>query len=124
MINMKKYDESFSVSEEEDGQIQLIKCPDRIDINVSYILRDILSDLIDQGKYKIILELKDTQYIDSSGLGAIVSRIAAVRSNQGDVRLASAGDSINNLLELTHLNKILNSYIDVENAIASYRENE
>ena len=60
----------------------------------------------------------------TSGLGAIVSRIAAARSNQGDVRLASAGDSIDNLLELTHLNKILNSYKDVEQAIISYRENE
>lgn len=121
---MRKNDESFSVTEEQGGQIQLIKCPDRIDINVSYILRDILTDLIEQGKYKIILELKDTQYIDSSGLGAIVSRIAAARSNQGDVRLAGAGESINNLLKLTHLNKILNSYSDVENAISSYRENE
>jgi anti-sigma B factor antagonist len=121
---MRKNEESFSITEVEDGQVQLIRCPDRIDINVSYILRDILTDLIEQDKYKIILELKDTNYIDSSGLGAIVSRIAAARSNQGDVRLASAGESINDLLELTHLNKILNSYSDVESAIASYRENE
>lgn len=112
--------EPFTVISEKGGQIQRIQCPDRIDLNISPLLRDLLIQFTDQGKYKIIIDLSATKYIDSSGLGAIVSRIAVSRSNQGDIRLAGVKENIMNLLELTHLNKILNIYDTIDEAVASY----
>jgi anti-sigma B factor antagonist len=113
---------SFTIISEKDGQIQRIQCPERIDLNISSHLREILTQLTDQAKYKIIMDLSATKYIDSSGLGAIVSRIAVSRSNQGDVVLAGVNENIMNLLELTHLNKILKVYKSIDEALASYEK--
>ena len=109
------------ITKEEPGNIFVIDCPQRLDVNISDDLKKIMADLIQRGIYKIVINLTDTRYVDSSGLGAIVSRIAVARSNKGDVRLATTTKSILDLLELTHLNKILQCYDDVLSAVNSYR---
>jgi len=111
---------SFLVEETRDNRVQIIRCPKRIDITISSDLRDILSNLIEQGKYEIVIDLTQTQYVDSSGLGAIVSRIAAARSNKGDVRIAGPRKNVKELFQLTHLNQILKMYDNVEAASLSY----
>jgi anti-sigma B factor antagonist len=110
---------SFTISKKA-GDIIIIKCPPRLDISVSDDLKNIMTDLIAKKKYKIIIDLTHTKYIDSSGLGAIVSRIAVTRSNGGDVRLATTSRLILNLLELTHLNKILSCYDNILTAVNSF----
>jgi anti-sigma B factor antagonist len=110
----------FKTKDIADTGIIIITSPKRIDVNVSDELRDLISDIIEKSKYKIILNLKDTEYIDSSGLGSIVARISVLRSNSGDVRLAVPGKSVMNLLKLTHLNQILKTYENVEQAVASF----
>ena len=117
---MANKQEPFTLFSEKDGQVQRIQCPERIDLNISPLLKEILIRLTEQGKYKIIMDLSATRFIDSSGLGAIVSRIAVVRSNQGDIVLVGVKENILNLLELTHLNQILNIYDTIEEAVTSY----
>ena len=110
---------SFTTGEEAGGVI-VIRCPPRLDINVSDDLKNIMTGLIEKKKYKIVIDLTHTKYIDSSGLGAIVSRIAETRSNGGDVKLATTTRVIINLLDLTHLNKILSCYDDILTAVNSF----
>jgi anti-sigma B factor antagonist len=102
------------------GDITVIDCPRRLDANVSEELKKIILDLIEDNKYKIVINLSDTKYVDSSGLGAIVSRISATRSNNGDVRLATKTRAILDLLDLTRLNKIIKCYDDVNTATNSF----
>jgi anti-sigma B factor antagonist len=99
----------------------VIECPSRVAIESSIELKDILNKLMEQKKYKIIINLSNTKYMDSSGLGAVVSRIAIARSNRGDVCIASVPNNIRDLLELTHLNQILNCFENVELAVASFK---
>lgn len=110
---------SFNV-QKITGDITVIDCPRRLDANVSDELKKIMFDLIENNKYKIVINLSDTKYVDSSGLGAIVSRISVTRSNKGDVRLATKTQSILDLLDLTRLNKILKCYDDVKSATNSF----
>jgi anti-sigma B factor antagonist len=110
---------SFKV-QEKTGNVTVIDCPSRLDANISDDLKNIMVDLIEKNKFKIVINLSNTDYVDSSGLGAIVSRISATRSNKGDVRLATKTKSIIDLLDLTRLNKILKCYDDVKTAAASF----
>jgi anti-sigma B factor antagonist len=110
----------FESSVDKTSEIVTIICPKRIDVNVSDELRDLITKIIDGGKFRIILDLKSTEYIDSSGLGAIVARISVLRSHEGDIRFAVPGTSVLNLLELTHLNKILRTFDNLEQATASF----
>jgi anti-sigma B factor antagonist len=106
---------SFKV-QEKSGKVTVIDCPNRLDANVSDELKNIMMNLINENKFKIVIDLTKTKYVDSSGLGAIVSRISVTRSNNGDVRLVTKTHAILDLLEITRLNKILKCYDDVEKA--------
>ena len=110
---------SFNV-QKITGDITVIDCPRRLDANVSEELKKIMLELIEDNKYKIVINLSNTRYVDSSGLGAIVSRISATRSNNGDVRLATKTQAILDLLDLTRLNKIIKCYDDVNKATKSF----
>ena len=109
----------FTTTEMPEG-ISIITCPNRLDINVSSELKTILTGLIESEKYKIVINLSETAYVDSSGLGAIVSRIAVTRANQGDVKVVTTTQAILDLLALTHLNKILKCFNDVDSAVSDF----
>ena len=109
----------FTVHEKEHNMV-VIDCPERLDLNQSEELKKIFAEEIDKNKYRFIINLTRTTYVDSSGLGAIVSHIAKSRSNGGDIRLALTSGLILKLLEVTNLNKILKTYDDVDTAISSY----
>jgi anti-sigma B factor antagonist len=105
---------------EKPNDVIIVDCPNRLDANVSDDLKKIMMNLINEKKFKVVINLSDTKYIDSSGLGAIVSRISATRSNNGDVRLVTKSQSILDLLDITRLNKILKCYNDVKTALDSF----
>jgi len=110
----------FNSTFDEASGIVTIACPKRIDVNVSDELRDLIAITIEEEHYRIVLDLKSTEYIDSSGLGAIVARISVLRSNNGDIIFAAPGTGIINLLEITHLNKILKVYNHMDQAVNSF----
>jgi anti-sigma B factor antagonist len=112
----------FSVIFDPQDGPAVIVCPKRLDVNNSAQLKDLLNELITRSRYNIILDLEKTKYMDSSGLGAIVSRIADLRANGGDVCIAAARNNAAGLFRLTHLDKILHLYDTVSDARKSLEE--
>lgn len=108
------------VTEEKPQGIIIITCPAQMTMKNSDELKQIFAESLAEGKYKFIVDMMATKYVDSSGLGAIVSRIAITRSNKGDVRIATAVPNIQELLEVTNLNKILKCFDDIPNAISDF----
>jgi anti-sigma B factor antagonist len=111
---------NFIVSEKKE-KIIVIKTPKRFTVEFASEFKDILNNLVKDQKYKFVIDLSDTKYMDSSGLGAIVSRIAATRANQGDIRLANPSKFVEELLDLTQLMRILKIYKDKKSAISSFK---
>lgn len=112
----------FATLTETEGDITRINIPERLTSTTSDGLKKYLKDSVDQGHYKFVIDLKNTEYLDSSGLGAIVSKIAQTRTNDGDVRLAAPGEYVQSLLELTHINQVLKIFDTAEQAMASFGE--
>jgi anti-sigma B factor antagonist len=96
---------------------------DRLDIEVAAEFRGMLLSLIDQGNRQLVVDLNDVSFIDSSGLGALVSALKTLkRSNgTGDVRLARVQAPVVSLLEIIRLNRVFTSYASVEQAVESYQ---
>ncbi|NOX89803.1 MAG: STAS domain-containing protein [Calditrichaeota bacterium] len=113
---------NFPTHFQENGEIVVIDIPRRLTSEISGELKRLMKELINQGRYKIIMNLEKTRYMDSSGLGAIVSKIAATRSKNGDIRLAAPQQTIVDLLELTHINQIIKSFSTVDEAVNSFKE--
>jgi anti-sigma B factor antagonist len=113
---------SIITNKVKDKNVVIINAPERLDVLSAEEFRNVLNDTIEKNDFKIVVNLENTKYIDSTGLGALVSKIALTRSNKGDIRLATPKPSIIDLLELTHLIKILKCFDTVDAAINSYIE--
>ena len=111
---------NFATRETRDGEVIVIETPQFIDLQSAAPLRAILADLVAQGKVRVVVDLSDTEYIDSIGLGALVSRIAVMRSGGGDLRLANPTVPTQKILELTNLTRIINTFEDVNSAVDSF----
>ncbi|MGA1862039.1 STAS domain-containing protein [Deferribacter thermophilus] len=104
---------------EKDGVI-VIDIPQRLDASNSQELKDLLAKYVSDKKYKYVMNLSNTEFIDSSGLGAIVSKIAHCRANGGDVKIVVTNERIKEIFNITHLDKVLKEYKTVDEALGSF----
>ena len=86
----------------------------------SVILRDTIRDLVGKGQKKILLNLGDVTYIDSSGIGELVSAFTAVRREGGELKLLNLTKKVHDLLQITKLYTVFDIKDDETNAIKSF----
>ncbi|MCW2582910.1 MAG: anti-sigma factor antagonist [Klenkia sp.] len=79
-------------------------------------LRGLVSQLVEQGHARIVVDLSGTDFIDSSGLGALIAGLKTTRQAGGDLRLAAVGPQVQAVLELTNLHRVLRPRPDVAGA--------
>jgi len=94
---------------EVEGNI--IGGPDAISLN------DEVHKLVNAGTKKIIIDMKSVEHINSSGLGILIASLNAVRQAQGSMKIANASTRVLELLKITKLNQIFESYKSVDDAI-------
>lgn len=96
---------------------------DRLDIEVAADFRAMLLSLIEQGHRRLVVDLADVGFIDSSGLGALVSALKTLKRSDsgGDVRLARVQAPVVSLLEIIRLNRVFTTYPSVEQAVQSFQ---
>ena len=87
----------------------------------SALLRKTVRDLLDNGQTKILLNLGDVNYIDSSGIGELVSGFTAVRSREGQLKLLNLTKKVHDLLQITKLFTVFEVYSDEGTAVQSFR---
>jgi len=80
-----------------------------------------IKDLLDTNKNKIILNLEEVSYCDSSGLGNLLTALGTVTAQGGDLKLLKPSEKIQDLLDLTKLNTIFDIHTSEEEALASFK---
>ena len=110
----------FQFTESQEGNVVVVEIPKYLSADISEDFKDFLYDLVDREKIGIVIDLSQAEYVDSSGLGAIVSRLAYCRSLKGDIRLASPSEFMTSLLKITHLDQVLKVFPDVKDAVSSF----
>ena len=83
-------------------------------------LHDTLHTLREEGKRNIIVDLGRVSFMNSSGLGMLISAMTTMRNADGDLRLANAADRIQSLLIVTRLITVFQHYDSVDEAVESY----
>jgi anti-sigma B factor antagonist len=86
----------------------------------SVVLRDTIRDLIGKGSKKILLNLGDVTYIDSSGIGELVSAFTAVRRENGELKLLNLTKKVHDLLQITKLYTVFDIKDDEATAIKAF----
>jgi anti-sigma B factor antagonist len=86
----------------------------------STALHDLLHDLIDQGKKNVVIDLGKVDWMNSTGLGLLISGLTTLRKSGGELKLANVTDKIQSLLTITKLVTIFKSYDSVDEAVTSF----
>lgn len=103
----------FSQTKDEGG-VLVIRVEGQLIVGNRQSLKEMVQEAIDQGERRILIDFSRTGYIDSSGLGALVSISKKVREAGGELRLAGLNEDLRSLFELTKLDTLF--------AIAETRE--
>jgi len=94
-----------------NGRLDLLSAPD---------VKGRLGQVVAQGDRRIVVDLNDVSFVDSSGLGALIGGLKAARQAGGDLRIARPAQQAQTILELTTLNRVLRPYATVEEALAGF----
>ena len=83
-------------------------------------LNDKLHELVEAGKTKVVADLSGVNWMNSSGLGILISALTTIRNAGGDLKLAAVIERIQSLLMITKLLTVFETFDTIEEAIASY----
>jgi len=87
----------------------------------SVVLRESIRDLVAKGQKKILLNLGDVTYIDSSGIGELVSAFTTVRNQGGELKLLNLTKKVHDLLQITKLYTVFDIKDDETAAVGSFK---
>lgn len=115
--------EGIQVSAEVAGsrnQISIIKVGGYIDTTTSSELERALDSLLKQGRFFLIVDLGNVDYISSAGWGIFISEIKSIRENGGDLKLVRMVPDVYEIFELLEFHHILDVYDSVDEAINKF----
>lgn len=84
------------------------------------LLHEKLHECIDQGKKKVIINLSGVDWMNSTGLGILISGLTTLKNNGGELKLANVTDKIQSLLTITKLVTVFEAYDSTEEALKSF----
>ena len=103
-----------------DG-VTVVDCSGRITLGEgSVVLRDLVRELLSKGEKNILLNLGDVNYIDSSGIGEMVSAYTTVKNQGGALKLLKLTKKVHDLLQITKLYTVFDVHDNEVTAIQSY----
>jgi anti-sigma B factor antagonist len=112
---------SMKIKTRQVDGITIMDCSGRITLGEgSVTLRDAVRDLLAKGSKQILLNLGDVTYIDSSGIGELVSAFTTVRNQGGDLKLLNLTKKVHDLLQITKLYTVFDVKDDEASAVASF----
>ncbi len=106
--------------ERRKGQVAVITPEGRLDLASASEFKQVLNNTVDVGYRILVVDLSKVPFVDSSGLGALISGMKATRLAGGDLRIAQVGEQARLILELTTLDKVMKLYPTVEEALVDH----
>ena len=114
-------EDNMNVSNRQVNGVTVVDMSGRITLGEGgVVLRDTIHDLLDKGNKKILLNLGDITYIDSSGIGELVSAFTTVRNQGGELKLLNLTKKVHDLLQITKLYTVFDVKDDEAAAVKSF----
>ncbi len=95
--------------------------PVNLEGDASIQFRDKVKNLIADGRVRLVVDMAQVRFIDSFGLGALVSALRVVRGAGGDLKLACVPSTVESVLRLTRLSSVFELHATLEDALKSFQ---
>jgi len=112
-MEIKTRESNDTVILDVDGEIDLYNAP---------LLKDVIEQSTEAQKYNIIINLEKVSYIDSSGIGALISSLSKLKKYQGGLKIINVTGSVKKVFELTKLTTFFEIFDDENEAIKSFSQ--
>src|SRR5512145_2293969 len=109
----------FSQSKESKG-VTVVQVDGQLIVGNRHELKDLVQAALERGERRLLIDFSRTGYIDSSGLGALVSISKKVRETGGELRLAGLNEDLRSLFELTKLDTLFAIADTPQQALGSF----
>jgi anti-sigma B factor antagonist len=111
----------MNLKTEKKNDIVIINVKEeRLDAHNSGDLKSKMQKLFEEGNKNILIDLKDVRFIDSSGLGALVSGFKNAISHQGSLKLSALQPQVKSMFELTRLHRVFEIFASSSEALENY----
>jgi anti-sigma B factor antagonist len=112
---------SFSANTRKVGNVVIVDMSGELTIGeATLLLRETIRRFVADGNLKFILNLANLTYIDSAGLGELITVYTTVRNRKGDVKLLKVAGKMQGMLQTTKLVTVFDSYNDEQKALESF----
>ena len=106
----------MDISTKIDGDIAVINLHGRLDLSSAKDLKEASQKIISQDNCKLILNMENVDFINSSGLGALVSILKEVRCNKGALKISNLASYVREIFDITQLSNIFDICEDESHA--------
>ncbi len=104
----------------QSAEVAVVRLQGRLDLVSAGAVKQQFADLVAVGQRRLVVDLAEVSFIDSTGLTSLISGLKATRQGGGDLRIACPTDQARMILGLTTLDRVLRPYPSVEEALAGY----
>lgn len=111
----------MNLKTEQNGAVMVVMVrEERLDAHNSDELKIEMNRLFESGTKDLLVDLKEVRFIDSSGLGVLVSGFKNASTYQGSIKLCSLQTQVKSMIELTRLHRVFDIYQTLDEALESY----
>lgn len=111
----------MNIKTEANGKVMVVMVrEERLDAHNSEELKVEINRLFESGTKDLLVDLKEVRFIDSSGLGVLVSGFKNAATHQGSIKLCSLQTQVKSMFELTRLHRVFDIYQTIDEALESY----
>jgi len=110
------------IKDRQVGEVTILDLSGKITIGEGSVqLRETVRKMLDEGRKKLLLNLGDVSYVDSSGIGELVSSYTTTNNNGGQLKLLNQTKKIHDLLTITKLLTVFETFDNEPAAVSSFK---
>jgi anti-sigma B factor antagonist len=110
----------MEIIDEQIDSVMILTIKGRLDASNSTELKTKISSLIDENKKSILVDMSGVDFVDSSGLGSLVTCLRSVAQAEGKLKITSLQHNPKNLFETTRLDRVFEIFDDRKSALKTF----
>lgn len=105
----------------ENGKVSIITIRGEVDLYNAKEIKDILDDLIKKQRYHVVIDLSDVPFMDSSGIGTLVTAMYRFKKFHGSLKVCNVSGSVAKVFKMTGMETHLEVHASIDEAVASFQ---
>ncbi|MFH0800169.1 MAG: STAS domain-containing protein [Pseudomonadota bacterium] len=110
----------MNIEVKQENGIHVMHCGGSLDADTVSAFKKIAYDLVSGGATRFVIDCTNLTFIDSMGLGVLISLLRRVRSRSGDVKVAALSDEVKTIFEITRLHRLFEVCADWNAAVRQF----